>query len=358
MKTCRICKLEKIEQDFRLRRPGVYRTECIDCSREISNEIYRQNKTKPKIVPKTKKCARCHNVKSTDEFSKHPSHKDGLSSSCKSCVSVYYQSEIMQQCLIRQKESGKHYERLAKYRNGHKSEINQRKRDLRQATLESIRKTESDYGYKRRKKVHEIMGGKCIRCGETKTERLSIDHINNDGAEERASGNGIFTKIVGRILKGEEWKHKYQLLCFNCNRKKQILFLRNKDKNDSPELTETKVCSQCHKELPIGCFTKSKYKTNRVSYCKWCSANYSIKRKLKILELLGGKCSNCGISDPDVLELDHINNDGAENRKLGIDKSIYLKIASGKRTIEGLQLLCANCNFEKAFRAVHHKYRK
>src|SRR4051794_13956851 len=33
--------------------------------------------------------------------------------------------------------------------------------------------------------THNAYGGKCICCGESKHEYLELDHINNNGAEER-----------------------------------------------------------------------------------------------------------------------------------------------------------------------------
>jgi len=72
------------------------------------------------------------------------------------------------------------------------------------------------------------------------------------------------------------------------------------------------------------------------------------RRKEKIIKLLGGKCVICGYSGP-ALQIDHINNDGAEERKKhgnsnGYYSIIYKKIKEGSKDY---QLLCANCNWEK-----------
>ncbi len=62
-------------------------------------------------------------------------------------------------------------------------------------------------------------GGKCVCCGESIPEMLTIDHINGDGATERRKFRG----------KNENWdfyaylrrngfpKDNYRLLCYNCN---------------------------------------------------------------------------------------------------------------------------------------------
>ena len=72
-----------------------------------------------------------------------------------------------------------------------------------------------------------------------------------------------------------------------------------------------------------------------------------IKRiRYEILEEFGSKCVCCGISDPDILQFDHIHNDGykesqhrnplVEMHRVGILPHKY-------------QLLCANCNMKKRF---------
>jgi hypothetical protein len=55
-------------------------------------------------------------------------------------------------------------------------------------------------------------------------------------------------------------------------------------------------------------------------------------------------CLNCGISDVDVLCLDHINNDGKHDRVRWRNMHVYAK----KRNYpNGLQVLCYNCNMKK-----------
>ena len=57
-------------------------------------------------------------------------------------------------------------------------------------------------------------GGRCVICGESRWEFLTIDHINGGGTQHRASVNGNLYSWLRR--KG--WpRDKYQLLCFNCN---------------------------------------------------------------------------------------------------------------------------------------------
>lgn len=64
--------------------------------------------------------------------------------------------------------------------------------------------------------VFSAYGNKCACCGETEPKFLSVDHKQNDGAEER--------KIIGRSphrmrlsIRKRGFPNTYQLLCFNCN---------------------------------------------------------------------------------------------------------------------------------------------
>jgi hypothetical protein len=62
-------------------------------------------------------------------------------------------------------------------------------------------------------------GGKCACCGEAEPMFLSIDHINNNGAEHRRE---IGSKIYNWLEKYNYPKDNFQLLCFNCNFGKRV----------------------------------------------------------------------------------------------------------------------------------------
>jgi hypothetical protein len=67
----------------------------------------------------------------------------------------------------------------------------------------------------------ECHGGKCNCCGETQIKFLVIDHINNDGAQERKI-TGMNTMVLWkRLIKEGFPRDKYQLLCSNCNEGKR-----------------------------------------------------------------------------------------------------------------------------------------
>src|ERR1700733_114293 len=88
----------------------------------------------------------------------------------------------------------------------------------------SVRKhvCKSCYGKKWRAQLKLEMltafGGKCQCCGETNPYFLTLDHINNDGAEHRAQFESRNNEQIYADAKREGWpKDKYQLLCMNCN---------------------------------------------------------------------------------------------------------------------------------------------
>jgi hypothetical protein len=80
--------------------------------------------------------------------------------------------------------------------------------------------------------VYENYGGKCACCGESIKEFLSIDHIQNNGAEwrrnnkSRTSGGNFYRWIIKN-----DFPKDLQLLCMNCN------FAKNRHKGECPHQT-------------------------------------------------------------------------------------------------------------------------
>lgn len=63
-------------------------------------------------------------------------------------------------------------------------------------------------------------------------------------------------------------------------------------------------------------------------------------RKSKLLSKHGGKCILCEMNDIDVLQFDHIDNDGYKYNHVSI-------ITQVETNPEKFQILCANCNTKK-----------
>lgn len=67
----------------------------------------------------------------------------------------------------------------------------------------------------------------CLGCGISDTDVLCLDHINNNGVEDRRTiGQGT---ILYHWLEKHSFPKGYQVLCFNCNMKKRMELNRRKN---------------------------------------------------------------------------------------------------------------------------------
>lgn len=67
-----------------------------------------------------------------------------------------------------------------------------------------------------RQEVLKAYGNKCVCCGEAEEGFLTIDHIENDGAEHRKNiGEG--SGRLYRWLKANQFPVGFQILCANCH---------------------------------------------------------------------------------------------------------------------------------------------
>ena len=109
---------------------------------------------------------------------------------------------------------------------------------------------------------------------------------------------------------------------------------------------ETKTCSKCNIEKSLNNFYKQR--DGKHSYCKPCLLEVQkqrwIDRKYKMIEIMGGKCTECGYDKYyGALELHHLD------PKTKLYNWTKLKELSWKIIIEELKkcvLLCANCHRE------------
>jgi len=131
----------------------------------------------------------------------------------------------------------------------------------------------------------------------------------------------------------------------------------------APDLTR-RACKRCSVVRPLSEFAP-KQLLRKGPWCRSCMAKKEHewasrqgpakneartlarwKRRLKVLQILGGKCVRCGNADLRVLQINHIAGGGikeyrALNGHLG---KFYMAIVSGERRRDDLNLLCANCN--------------
>ena len=90
-------------------------------------------------------------------------------------------------------------------------------------------------------------------------------------------------------------------------------------------------------------------RTTNGSVCSDClkkKQSETAKLKRRVVDGYGGQCSCCREKQILFLQVDHVNNDGAEDRKSTIAKQLYYRIIRENFPPE-YQILCANCNIGK-----------
>jgi hypothetical protein len=73
-----------------------------------------------------------------------------------------------------------------------------------------------------RQEALDHYGGCCTCCGETELVFLTIDHINNDGAEHRRQLGSKGGNSFYYWLRRNSYPDTFQILCWNCNAAKHI----------------------------------------------------------------------------------------------------------------------------------------
>jgi len=138
--------------------------------------------------------------------------------------------------------------------------------------------------------------------------------------------------------------------------KNWVKSLRNKN---------SKICKSCHlklnqewrkdhKERSNAMALKHYYKNPKKHHIAVHKAR--VKLRLDMIKDYGGKCIDCGITDVDVLDIDHIKNNGAEHRRkklYGYNLYRYLKKRGFPK--DDYQLLCRNCNWKKELKRRREK---
>ncbi len=102
------------------------------------------------------------------------------------------------------------------------STANSRKR--RSENPEREREYQRRYERARRQKIVDFLGNACATCGMhgERAGFLDIDHVNNDGGEERGRATHEYVILAMKACSEQEVRDKYQLLCPNCHRNKTL----------------------------------------------------------------------------------------------------------------------------------------
>lgn len=207
-----------------------------------------------------------------------------------------------------------------------KNDNNKRYQKRKGLYLDSSRKVRINI----KQQVFEYYGGCCKVCNEKNFNKLSLDHINGNGRQHRKEvlGTDSGSAFYKWVLKNKP--DNIRILCFNCNCKvymtKQTLMPTN-----------NVGCKYCGGEI------------YRNTICNKCwqikKRNDYIDLKLEAFKYYGNKCAHCLEENIEFLTIDHINNDGAEHRKIiGTQIFPFLKHNNYPKDF---QILCFNCNYMK-----------
>ncbi len=150
---------------------------------------------------------------------------------CLRCEKNPLKSETMcEDCLVKQKATAD------KRKERYKRAGNCTKCGVRPLMTAKVCQICNDKEKQRNKKIKDQVfahygGYKCICCGETEESFLTIDHINNDGANHRkiAGSGGRFYWWVTR----NNYPTGLQILCWNCQWGKRICGICPHHKNQS-----------------------------------------------------------------------------------------------------------------------------
>lgn len=147
---------------------------------------------------RTKTCTNCRAIKSVSEFyNKSQNRGDGVAAECKVCTRKRSQQWREERCTPAHKARWNEY-------------LRDRRARIRDAAFAA-------YG-----------GNRCVCCGETTREFLTLDHIKNDGAQFRRLHFSKKSQSHGAGYWTYAWvvKHNFppgfQVLCMNCNYGKRM----------------------------------------------------------------------------------------------------------------------------------------
>jgi hypothetical protein len=169
-------------------------------------------------------------------------------------------------------------------------------------------------------------GGACTCCGEVEPYFLELDHWLQDGAAERKS-LGIDGGVrFYRYIQEQGYPPSYRLLCANCNA--AYGFYHFCPHVDTDPLAR-----------------RSQYPSPRSRHPKLWLAVHRWRLKIRVLTYYGSVCACCLEPTPYFLQIDHIHNNGSEERRrLKLHGWNFYAYLETHHFPKGYRVLCANCN--------------
>ncbi|KKM05964.1 hypothetical protein LCGC14_1748790 [marine sediment metagenome] len=111
------------------------------------------------------------------------------------------------------------------WRENNKERIKKWNKEYHKTHREEYRIRDKKFRHKLKIETINHYGGKCKCCGEDLIEFMTIDHINNNGAEHRLKVLGSKRYAGWKFylwLRQNNYPKGFQVLCFNCNCAKQF----------------------------------------------------------------------------------------------------------------------------------------
>ena len=235
----------------------------------------------------------------------------------------------------------------------------------------------------------------CIKCGTPLTvENTTPSYLKHRQYTCKSCTAKYSKEWKHRQLQNPERQTKYRVTVRKLWRKKGIArangniicpicheelpkFKRSLNSHCSHMHPGINFCQRCHQRLTSENWGYKKRKIcracknalNRLAYRKYPSIRLKeLQRsrnrrqfRVQIIQLLGGRCQECGFSDVRALQIDHVNGGGRQERlkhngcSPQYYKMIYQKIQEGSLDY---QVLCANCNTIKEFEKLEKTYRQ
>ena len=87
-----------------------------------------------------------------------------------------------------------------------------------------------------------------------------------------------------------------------------------------------------------------KYRAENPEKFRKQSRDAKARLKERLFEMYGHRCAICGFDDKRALTLDHINQNGNEERRLLGERGVYVRAVNEYRPDE-YRTLCMNCQF-------------
>jgi hypothetical protein len=245
-------------------------------------------------------CPRCEEHKSMSDFARSKANKSGVYGYCKTCHAAY------QRVHIKAKPQRQERANEASLRWYHKNKPRWRERRNR-------------YNARLREATLVAYGHACQCCGVTASPFLALDHIAGDGGGRGRPWSDVGSGLYQRLKREGYPAGGLRLLCHSCH----------------SSISWYGYCP--HQHRPPAPSDKQKRLRRR--------------RKLAVIERLGGRCVCCRNDTWEFLTIDHVYGDGAaERRATGLTSVAFHDfLLSDSCDITRYRLLCASCHFARAF---------